>query len=106
MTNTEFQKHLNDIQEKIGKDASSLVLDDIGKLLTDNKAMNENIIAKDKEIADLKRLNENLQVVNVNLLQQVPMATDPDFEQKENQEKKKQPINFNEDFDEFGNFKK
>ena len=55
MKEADFQEKLNSIQEKIGEDASNLILDEIGVLLTDNKAMNNTIDDKDKEIERLKR---------------------------------------------------
>ena len=69
MKEADFQEKLNSIQEKIGVDASNLILDEIGVLLTDNKAMNNTIDDKDKEIERLKKTNETLQNVNGNLLQ-------------------------------------
>ena len=50
MKEADFQEKLNSIQEKIGVDASNLILDEIGVLLTDNKSMNNLIDDKDKEI--------------------------------------------------------
>lgn len=98
MNNTDFQNKMNDIQEKIGQDASNLILDEIGLLLTDNQAMNTSLADKDKEIERLKKTNETLQNVNGNLLQQVAMADDPDV--KEPEEKEKQPFDFRQVFDE------
>ena len=47
MKEADFQEKLNSIQEKIGEDASNLILDEIGVLLTDNKSMNN--LIDDKE---------------------------------------------------------
>lgn len=98
MNNTDFQNKMNDIQEKIGQDASNLILDEIGLLLTDNQAMNTSLADKDKEIERLKKTNETLQNVNGNLLQQVAMADDPDV--KEPEEKEKKEFDFRQVFDE------
>lgn len=105
MKNDDFQKKITDLQEKIGEEASSLILDDIGLLLSDNKTMNETLDSKDKEINDLKKRNESLMNVNANLLQQVPMGSDEDLEPTRKEEKKKEPFDFRSAFDEFGNFK-
>ena len=107
MKEAEFQERLNSIQEKIGEEASNLILDEIGVLLTDNKNMNGEIQNKQNEIERLKKTNETLQNVNGNLLQQVSMAEDPDVKkQKEQiQEENKKPFNFRDAFDEYGNFK-
>ena len=99
MNNTDFQNKMNDIQEKIGQDASNLILDEIGLLLTDNQAMNTSLADKDKEIERLKKTNETLQNVNGNLLQQVAMADDPDVKEPE-EDKKKEPFDFRQVFDE------
>lgn len=107
MKEAEFQEKLNSIQEKIGEEASNLILDEIGILLTDNKNMNGEIQNKQNEIERLKKTNETLQNVNGNLLQQVSMAEDPDIKkQKEIQaEENKKPFDFRTAFDEYGNFK-
>lgn len=99
MNNTDFQNKMNDIQEKIGQDASNLILDEIGLLLTDNQAMNTSLADKDKEIERLKKTNETLQNVNGNLLQQVAMADDPDTKDPDD-DKKKEPFDFRSVFDE------
>lgn len=101
----DFQNKMNSIQEKIGEEASNLILDEIGILLTDNQSMNDTILNKDKEIERLKKTNETLQNVNGNLLQQVAMVEDPSVKQKEQEEKPKEPFDFRTAFDEYGNFK-
>ena len=58
MKEAEFQEKLNSIQEKIGEEASNLILDEIGVLLTDNKNMNGEIQNKQNEIERLKKTNE------------------------------------------------
>ena len=106
MKEADFQEKLNSIQEKIGVDASNLILDEIGVLLTDNKAMNNTIDDKDKEIERLKKTNETLQNVNGNLLQQVAMGEDIENMRKQKEpEEPKKPFDFRSVFDEYGNFK-
>ena len=106
MKEADFQEKLNSIQEKIGVDASNLILDEIGVLLTDNKAMNNTIDDKDKEIERLKKTNETLQNVNGNLLQQVAMGEDIEIQRKlKEQEEPIKPFDFRSAFDEYGNFK-
>lgn len=106
MKNTEFQDKMNLIQEKIGEDASGLILDEVGVLVTDNLNMNKSIEEKDAEIEKLKARNNKLLEVNGNLLQQVSMAEDPVNVSKETKAEPKQPYDFREAFDEYGNFKK
>ena len=105
MTNKEFEKKLNDIQEKIGKEASGLIADEIGLLITDNSKINTELANKDKEIEKLKQDKENLISVNGNLLQQVAMADEPVRPQDEEPPKKKD-FDFRTAFDTNGNFKK
>ena len=104
MKTDEFQNKMNSIQEKIGQDASNLILDEIGILLTDNQAMNTSLADKDKEIERLKKTNETLQNVNGNLLQQVAMGEDNINTPKKEEESKK-PFDFRSAYDEYGNFK-
>lgn len=86
---TSFQNTINSIQEKLGKDSSSLILDDIGVLLTDNQNVNNELENKDKEIEKYKKLTETLQNVNANLLKQVPMGEEEYNKPKENNENPK-----------------
>lgn len=101
-----FQDKINSIQEKIGKDASNLILDELGELLTDNKSVNEELSNKDKEIEKYKKTNETLQRVNGNLLQQVAMGSEEDLKPKAKEEEKPKEINYRDAFDDKGNFKK
>ena len=107
MTNQEFQDKLNLMQEKIGKDSSALILDDIASLITDNQAMNKALDDSKKENDSLKKRNEHLIDVNGSLLQQVAMSEEePKINNKiKEEEKKKEPFDFRSAFDEYGNFK-
>lgn len=106
MKQEEFENKMNSIQEKIGQEASSLILDEIGALLTDNKQMNTQLEEKDTQITKLKQDKETLQAVNGNLLQQVAMGKDTtNIENKEKEEKEIKPFDFRSAFDEYGNFK-
>ena len=67
MKSQEFQDKMNAIQEKIGEEASGLIIDEIGLLLTDNKNVNNELQEKDKEIEKLKARNESLMNVINNL---------------------------------------
>ena len=105
MKNQEFQDTMTKMQEKIGEEATALILDDIGTLLSDNQNMNKTIDDKDKEIENLKKRNESLMNVNANLLQQIPMGSEEDLEPTKKEETKKEPFDFRSAFDEYGNFK-
>ena len=105
MKNEDMQNLINGIQEKIGKDASGLISDDLGMLLTDNTKMNKEITNKDNEINKLKDQKEKLIATNGNLLQQISMGNEEDFKNINNKkEEPKKPFSFKDQFDEKGNF--
>lgn len=107
MQNKDFQDKMKLIQDKIGEEASGLILDEIGVLLTDNLNMNKEIEAQRNEIAEQKARNEKLLEVNGNLLQQVSMAEEtPPTRTQEQPKAETKPFDFRDAFDEFGNFKK
>ena len=106
MTNDKFQEKMNSIQQKLGQDASNLILDEIGELLTDNKNMNDELSKKDTENESLRKTNETLQRVNGNLLQQVAMGDDESITQKEKKEEKPKDFDFRTVFDEKRKFQK
>lgn len=108
MTNQDFQDKMNKIQEKIGSEASALILDDIGVLITDNLNMNKESEKQANEIAEQKARNEKLLEVNGNLLQQVSMVEEPIKNQpsQKQQDEPRKAFDFREAFDEYGNFKK
>lgn len=100
MKQEEFETKINTIQEKIGKDASNLILDDIAILLTDNKNMNSEIDKKEEEITKLKQDKDTLQRVNGNLLQQVAMGEDTKSKENNKEEEREKKFNFRDAFDE------
>lgn len=102
MNNKEFQNLTNSVSEKLGKENSAKIADDLGTMISDNAEMNKVIQSKDKEIEKLQKTNEMLTQANGQLLQQVAMG----FEEpkKEEKEEEKKPFNFHSVFDEKGNF--
>jgi len=64
MNNEEFNNLQISIQEKLGKESSALIADDLGTLLADNNNVNNLIDSKDKEIEKLKADKENLIATN------------------------------------------
>ena len=99
MKEKEFEKLTNGIQEKLGKETSGLIMDDIGLLITDNTAMNKTLKEKDEQIEQLKKDKENLLNVNANLFQQVSMGEEED-ETKNKEDEKPKPFDFRSAFDE------
>lgn len=101
MKKEEYETKLQEITKKIGDEASNLILDDIGVLLSDNVSMNKEIETKDAEIKSLKAKTEMLQNVNGNLLQQVAVAH---VEAPKKEEEKKKPLDYKTLFDKNGDF--
>lgn len=106
MKEKEFEKKIEEIQNKIGNDASNLVLDEMGILLADNIATNEELKEKDDKIKSLEKEKESLQKVNSNLFRQVSMADEKDIKEEQEQVPKSKTFNIRDVFDEKGNFKK
>lgn len=97
-----FEETLNKIQEKIGKDSSGIIADDIASLLSYENARNKDIKSKDDEIEKLKKDKEMLIEANGNLLQKVAAEKEENLAPKKEEEKK--PIDIRTAFDKFGNF--
>lgn len=107
MDTKKFDELMTTIQNKLGKESSSKIADDIGTLITDNANMNNQISNKDKQIEQLKTDKENLIATNGNLLQQISMSEkDLGFpeDKNKNDDKAKEPFSFKKQFDEKGNF--
>lgn len=105
MKNEDLTKITNAIQEKLGKEHSGTIADDLGKIISDNTNTNKIIEQKDKEIEKLKSTNEMLAIANGQLLQQVGMGEDPEDDKKTNENEPK-VINFLDSFDGKGGFKR
>lgn len=108
MTEKEFEKVTKSIQDKLGKENTSLIADDLGKLITDNATMNKDIRGRDERISRLEQDKEALITTNGNLLQQVAMGDDSSLintNEPKNEEPKK-PFDYRSVFDEKGNFKR
>lgn len=107
MTPKEFEKITHSIQEKIGKEKTGLIADDLGKLITDNANMNKEMKTRDDEIVKLKQDKENLITTNSSLLQQVSMGDEPPETNSYNKKEEEiKPFDYRSAFDEKGNFKK
>lgn len=108
MIEKEFEKITKSIQDKLGKENTSLIADDLGKLITDNATMNKDIKQRDERISKLEQDKEALITSNGNLLQQVAMGDEDRLinknEPKEDEPPK--PFDYRSVFDEKGNFKR
>lgn len=104
MKEEDITKISESIKEKLGEEATALIADDLGILITQNKEVQDMLEKQEKEITTLKDTNEKLVLANGNLLKQVPMA--PAEEKTPENTSVKKSFNFSEMFDKHGNFKK
>lgn len=105
MTDEELLNITNNIEEKLGKETSALIADDIGLLMTGNAKSQQALQDRDSQIADLKAKNEKLVLANGNLLKQVPMESETSVKSRPkdvNSEDVK--INLSDAFDKSGRF--
>ena len=105
MNNKEYQELINSASEKLGKENSALIADDIGKLITINSSVVDDLKKKDTEISRLTQTNEKLVIANGNLLQSIPMGKEEKKEEKE-EETERKSTSLRDCFDSRGNFKK
>lgn len=105
MKEKEFNELINNMQSKLGEEASGLIADDLGMLISDNKAVNDTESKYQDEIKMLRDQKEKLIATNGNLLQQISFGV----EEQANEEVKEEPrkhIDFREFIDASGNFKR
>lgn len=105
MNSEELNTFLDSMKEKLGEENSALISDDLGNLITKNTEVFNMMGNKDKEIANLKSLNEKLVSANGSLLQQVSAGFEKNPHDPE-EEPPKKSFDFRDAFDEKGHFKK
>lgn len=76
MKNEDFKKIVEGLQEKLGKENSSIIADDLGTLISDNITMNRMVEERDRTIKEKEELNQKLVFANSSLLQQVGVPDD------------------------------
>ena len=94
------------ISEKLGEENTSIIADDIGKLITANTQTIETIDSLNKRISTLEETNQKLIQANGSLLQQIPAVADYEKHQTAPVEEEKKTFNFKTMFDKHGNFRK
>lgn len=95
------------IQEKLGKEESGKIADDLANILVIEEANTKTIQEKDNLIDKQKKDKDMLIQANGNLLLQIPQVKEEDsfFEEgKKNEDNK--PFDFRSIFDEKGKFKR
>lgn len=110
MKKDEMKKFISDIESKLGSESASIISDDLGVLITDNEAMNNEIEKRDVKIREQNDLNKKLVSANSSLLRQVGTATSDDFEVETKIKKDSNPeeekISWSDCFDSKGRFLK
>lgn len=109
MKNEDFKKIVEGLQEKLGKENSSIIADDLGTLISDNITMNRMVEERDKTIKEKEELNQKLVFANSSLLQQVGVPDDTPKKTSTGSsfdEVEEDKISWNDCFDKKGNFLK
>lgn len=110
MTDEEFLKITDSMADKLGKDNSALIADDIGLLINGNTSAQNALREKDEEIARLKANNEKLVLANGNLLKQIPVERHDDTQRgtvdDSSNAEVKEEFSWNQIFDSHGRFKR
>jgi hypothetical protein len=94
------------IKEKLGDEESGKIADDLASLIIHDKALNESLVNKDKEIEKLKNDKDLLVSANANLLLKIPAGKVDDDEFSNNsKEEEYKPFDFRTVFKD-GKFKR
>lgn len=96
------------IQEKLGKEESGKISDNLADILVIEEANGKLIKEKDSSITKLKNDKEMLIEANGNLLLKVPQAKEEEsfFEGGNSKKEENKPFDFRSVFDEKGHFKR
>ena len=103
MKNEDFKKVISGIEEKLGKENSSVVADDLANLISDNISMNKLVEEKNATIKEKEELNQKLVMANSSLLQQVGVPDDTvkrkDSSSRKDSEDEEEKISWSDCFD-------
>lgn len=103
----ELSKIVDNIQEKLGKEESGKIMDDLANILVFDEANSKIIKEKDETIEKQKKDKEMLIEANGNLLLHVPQRKEESFFEDEREESKStEPFDFRTVFDSKGKFKR
>lgn len=102
----ELSKIVDNIQEKLGKEESGKIMDDLANILVFEEATTKTIKEKDDTIEKQKKDKEMLIEANGNLLLHVPQRKEESFFDEDKVEKSTEPFDFRTVFDEKGKFKR
>ena len=110
MKNEDFKTFVGKMQEKLGKENSAIISDDLATLISDNISMNEEITKRDNSIREKDELNTKLVSANASLLKQVGTSAVQtqvlNTKTKTDSEEVEEKISWEDCFDKKGNFLK
>lgn len=102
MSDEELTKFIDGLQDKLGKENSAIIADDLGVLISSNAETQKSLRAKDEKIEKLRERNEKLILANGNLLKQIPAEDSVSETPKDDTPRKS--INLMDAFDAHGRF--
>lgn len=104
----ELNKIVDTIQEKLGKEESGKIADDLANILVFEESNSKTIKEKDEKIAKITKDKEMLIEANGNLLLHVPQAKEEEsfYEDGKRDSKGTEPFDFRSVFDNKGRFKR
>lgn len=107
MNDKEFSEITKSIEDKLGKDNSAIIADDLGRMMTGFETMQQQNRERDKRIKELESDKEKLVLANGNLLKQIPVTGDDgDSNDDEDNKPSYENFDFKAALDDKGNFKK
>lgn len=105
MGDEELTKIIDGLQDKLGKENSAVIADDLGVLISRNAETQKALKDRDEKIEKLRERNEKLILANGNLLKQIPAEGSEPVKYQEEKSAKKD-ISFTDIFDAHGKFLK
>ena len=102
MSDEELTKFIDGLQDKLGKENSAVIADDLGILISSNAETQKALQARDEKIEKLRERNEKLILANGNLLKQIPAEGSEPVPKSE--EPKAKSASFSDIFDAHGRF--
>ena len=102
MSDEELTKFIDGLQDKLGKENSAVIADDLGILISSNAETQKALQARDEKIEKLRERNEKLILANGNLLKQIPAEGREPVPKSE--ESKPKSTSFSDIFDAHGRF--
>jgi hypothetical protein len=102
MSDEELTKFIDGLQDKLGKENSAVIADDLGILISSNAETQKALKSRDEKIEKLRERNEKLILANGNLLKQIPAEGSEAVQKSE--ETKKKSTSFSDIFDAHGRF--